>query len=266
MSKIGFIYDSSKIRRIVNRPTDYSNSYNYGFDPPDSDYKFVGLTFGIPQANPDIIQIKEIYFNITTVGFKQKLVPPTDLDFETDNYWMLPLGGPPSTASGLTITAGIKSHLQFNNPVSDPFEFSFFSLKQMQIIASISGKVILSGAQHQAGAVVSPQLSGLSTFTNLQFEVDEADLTNDFTTGRSGSCVAMPFIIYGTPCPPQWNSNCPSSLYKSLIPPPGQDFVVDANEIGRLQCNWFKFASKLYKTNIVNPPDVTDLDPRISIM
>lgn len=253
-NKLGFIYRTSHINNIVNAGNlNYSSSY--------SDHKLVGLSFGVYNQSlpilrsPRTITAKEIYFNINDVSFLEKDSP---LLYVNNEHWVLPTATPAvqDRFSGPNISSDIRNHLEFNDP-SHPFVFSFFSIKQLQIISAISTEIILSGSRYNPGSVVNPDSSGASMFTNLQFEVDVNKITNNFQNGGT-TCLPMPFIISGTPCPPLWNSNCiPDILMQvsndHITSDPHGEGGINAAMIHDLQCSWSKFASRLYKpTGLIN--------------
>lgn len=248
MAKLGFVYDSRDIQAICTADSKHPNSAY-------PDHEFVGLTFG---AVNNTIEIKRIYFSPTEFSF-QKANPPTGRNSSYDGTWYWDLSNPSTNAAinnpPLVVNSDIRNHLGFPPPYH--FDFAFFSVKQLQILTALSSKIILSGAKQNTGAIAFPHGAG-TEFTSLQLEVDKTKLylPTDFNDIDCSS-EDLPFIFFGTPCPPKWSTFMLEhlmALYPGLVPAFGGE---KSKELVKSLCNWHQFTATIYGgTPPPPPPDI----------
>ena len=183
MAKIGLAYSKEQMKQFLKPKKGQKGT-------------LIGLVIfpePAPYQNLEILKIKQVYFNASTPRFTFNAIPdaaPIALYKENAAFNRLEEHNGELTAY---------DHLEFLNVYK--IDLCFFPQDSLQILLSLSNRLIFCGGSMQIGAVAASGEPTEKMYVTLVVETDPKD-----TTRPASGSAPMPTMIQGMPCPPYWET------------------------------------------------------------
>ncbi len=84
------------------------------------------------------------------------------------------------------------------------FEFAYFSWEELELIANNSEKIYFSGAAIILGSNIHDEEGTNSRHFTFKLE---GDYKKSISKKETKNLIPNPMVLFGTPCPPEWNPN-----------------------------------------------------------